>query len=242
MTSLRYAPRKPLHAAGIRAQWSHAMPESGDIVAAEKFLSSIRTKDIGGRLAKGRRYAISGQTISLEIDGNTVRAQVVGARTQAYTVAIVFRKPDAAQAARIVTALSSSPAALAELHAGIMPVEAEAAFKAEGLDLYPGGKLAEGIYDMTTSCSCPDWANPCKHSMAVLHLLAEEIARRPATLLELRGIPFGAAGCAARSQVPFWRANSKYAKAIGSLVSMAKDKAKRLLASQRTKSRMQDGE
>lgn len=41
---------------------------------------------------------------------------------------------------------------------------------------------------MTTSCTCPDYANPCKHSSAVLLVLGEEIARRPATLLELRGL------------------------------------------------------
>ena len=41
---------------------------------------------------------------------------------------------------------------------------------------------------MTTACSCPDYANPCKHSAAVLLILGEEIARRPATLVELRGI------------------------------------------------------
>ena len=57
-----------------------------------------------------------------------------------------------------------------------------------GFDLFPGGKLAPGKYDMTTACSCPDYANPCKHVAAVLLVLGEEIARRPITLLELRGI------------------------------------------------------
>ena len=41
---------------------------------------------------------------------------------------------------------------------------------------------------MTTACSCPDYANPCKHVAAVLLVLGEEIARRPLTLLELRGV------------------------------------------------------
>ena len=41
---------------------------------------------------------------------------------------------------------------------------------------------------MTTKCSCPDYANPCKHAAAALLILGEEIARRPMTLLELRGI------------------------------------------------------
>ena len=37
-------------------------------------------------------------------------------------------------------------------------------------------------------CSCPDWARPCKHLVAVLLILGEEVARRPATLLALRGV------------------------------------------------------
>ena len=69
-----------------------------------------------------------------------------------------------------------------------LPVEVESLFKAEGCDLFPGGRLSPGKYDMTTKCSCPDYANPCKHSSAVLLLLGEEVMRRPATLLELRGI------------------------------------------------------
>ena len=41
---------------------------------------------------------------------------------------------------------------------------------------------------MVSDCSCPDYANPCKHVSAVLLLLGEEIARRPLTLLALRGV------------------------------------------------------
>jgi hypothetical protein len=61
-------------------------------------------------------------------------------------------------------------------------------FASEGFDLFPGGKLSPGKYDVTTACSCPDYANPCKHVTAVLLLLGEEIASHPLTLLELRGI------------------------------------------------------
>ena len=77
---------------------------------------------------------------------------------------------------------------IARLLADDLPTEVDALFRAEGYTLFPGGRLAPGKYDMTTSCSCPDYANPCKHSCAVLFLLGEEIARRPTTLLEVRGI------------------------------------------------------
>ena len=77
---------------------------------------------------------------------------------------------------------------VARLLADDLPPEVEAIFRCEGLDLFPGGRLAPRTYDVTTRCSCPDYANPCKHVTAVLLILGEEIAWRPLTLLELRGI------------------------------------------------------
>lgn len=44
------------------------------------------------------------------------------------------------------------------------------------------------VWDVVMRCSCPDWSRPCKHMAAVLLLLGEEVARRPATLLALRGV------------------------------------------------------
>ena len=44
------------------------------------------------------------------------------------------------------------------------------------------------VWDVAMRCSCPDWSRPCKHMAAVLLLLGEEVARRPATLLALRGV------------------------------------------------------
>ena len=77
---------------------------------------------------------------------------------------------------------------VARLLADDLPTEIGLLFRTEGYDLFPGGKLGPGKYDMTTKCSCPDYANPCKHAAAALLILGEEIARRPMTLLELRGI------------------------------------------------------
>ena len=89
---------------------------------------------------------------------------------------------------RLVAAIRREPMLVARLLADDLPTEVEALFRKEGFDLFPGGKLGPGRYDMTTACSCPDYANPCKHTSAALLILGEEIARRPATLLELRGI------------------------------------------------------
>ncbi len=41
--------------------------------------------------------------------------------------------------------------------------------------------------DLKTDCSCPDWANPCKHIAAVYYLLGERFDEDPFLLFQLRG-------------------------------------------------------
>lgn len=183
----QYPARFPRHAAGIRLQGSG----SGLSGAwwEKRWADSIACKDIGGRVGRARNYATGGQVVRLDIDGGNVSASVVGLRPGAYDVSLAFRAPEGKSRERIVKKISSSPALVARLLSGDMPLEVEEIFRHEKCDLFPGGKLAEDEYDVTTKCSCPDWANPCKHSFAVLAILGEEIAMRPWRLLELRGIP-----------------------------------------------------
>ncbi len=141
-----------------------------------------------GRFARGRSYAISGQVTEMRLDGPNVAASVVGSRPESYSATIRFRTPDEAAHARIVAALKSEPMLIARLLTDDLPMEVESIFRSEGFELFPGGKFGPGVYDATTDCSCPDWANPCKHALAALIILGEECARRPATLLELRGV------------------------------------------------------
>ena len=41
--------------------------------------------------------------------------------------------------------------------------------------------------DLRAGCTCPDWANPCKHSAAVFFILADIINADPFILFKLRG-------------------------------------------------------
>lgn len=185
MSKKKFPVRVPRYAAGIRTQ------ESRSGVSrcwwAGRWRQLLEDMGLKGRLGRGRNYAMSGQVFEMRLEGNEVRALVQGTRVDPYAVKIIFRMPDEAAHARILSAIRAEPILTARLLADDLPLEIEAIFKAEGYDFFPGGKLGPGKYDMTTSCSCPDYANPCKHSSAVLYVLGEEIARRPLTLLELRG-------------------------------------------------------
>lgn len=186
MSRKRYPVRIPRHASGIRAQESRT--GSGRSWWSRRWLATLEQMGLGARLGRGRNYAMSGQVVSISIEGPRVLATVVGSRPDPYSVSVVFRAPEGDARSRIVARLKAEPMLVARMLADDLPTEVEAIFRDEGWPLFPGGKLGPGRYDMTTKCSCPDYANPCKHSSAVLLLLGEEIARRPATLVELRGI------------------------------------------------------
>jgi uncharacterized Zn finger protein len=186
MSKKKYPVRIPRFAAGIRAQEQRS--GAGRSWWQKRWLAVMESMGLGARLGRGRNYAVSGQVTMMRLTGPCVEAEVVGTRPEPYRVTVSFRTPDDTAAREIVRRLRAEPMLVARLLADDLPTEIEAFFRESGYHLFPGGKLAPGRYDMTTRCSCPDYANPCKHSSAVLLLLGEEIARRPATLLELRGI------------------------------------------------------
>ena len=194
MSRKRFPIRIPRFAAGIRAQEPRA--GAGRSWWAKRWMQTLEGMGLGARLGRGRNYAMSGQVVEMRMEGPRVTALVVGGRPDPYRVEIAFREPPDAARARIVARIAGETTLVARLLTDDLPTEVEQAFRDEGCCLFPGGRLPDDPddppgkrrYDMTTSCTCPDWANPCKHSTAVLLILGEEVARRPAALLELRGI------------------------------------------------------
>lgn len=187
-----YPLRRPKFAKGIRSQETRA--GTGRAEWAKKWFAALERIDMGGRFGRGRNYAMSGQVVEVKRKGEKGKSQVVakvqGVRDGAYEVTIDFRVPPKAVRGRIAAAIRREPMLVARLLAGEMPMEVEEVFRKEGYDLYPGSKLEKGSrrYDVVTGCTCPDYANPCKHVFAAMIILGEEIARRPSLLVELRGI------------------------------------------------------
>jgi len=192
MGNRRYPLRVARSAFGIRAQDLRTLARG--TWWARRWIAALEAMRLGARFGRGRQYAVSGQVMDLVAEGAHVSASVVGSRPDPYRVTLDFTAAEGAVRERIAETIRAQPMTLGRLLAGDLPVEVGELFRAEGLPLFPQaeprGKTPEGkmIWDVSMRCSCPDWSRPCKHMAAVLLLLGEEVARRPATLLALRGV------------------------------------------------------
>ena len=166
---------------GIRAQ-----SKRGDFGAswwAKRWVQALENFSLGSRLARGRSYARRGQVVSIDVRPGEVAASVQGSRKRPYRVSIAVATLPGPDLHRLQAALVERPVFAASLLAGRMPENIEDAFADVGLSLFPARKS-----DLETDCSCPDYANPCKHIAAVYLLLGEEFDRDPFLIFRMRGI------------------------------------------------------
>jgi uncharacterized Zn finger protein len=150
---------------------------------AKRWLAVLESLQVGGRLARGRAYARGGQVMDLTVETGLVRARVQGSRPEPYAVVLRVKTLSADEWRRVADVLAGEVVFLARLLSGEMPTDIERAFGKARLSLFPT-RLAE----LTTSCSCPDLSNPCKHIAAVYYLLGEEFERDPFLIFRLRGM------------------------------------------------------
>jgi len=149
-----------------------------------RWLEVLESFDNGARLSRGRTYARKGQVLDLTIESGKVAAKVQGSRRSPYKVVVAVKPITAKDWKRLGKAVADDAWSAARLVAGEMPETLEETFKAAGVPLFP-----TKLNDLKTSCSCPDWSNPCKHVAAVYYLLAEVFDRDPFVLFRLRGLP-----------------------------------------------------
>ena len=178
----RFPKSKPRAAkGGIKAQTKRG--QFGQSWWAKRWIAVLESFNIGARLSRGRSYARNGQVLSIDVGKGQVTAKVQGSMPTPYRVAIEIKELSAKDWAALLKALSGQALFAAKLLAGEMPQDIEQVFTEAGLSLFPTKKG-----DLQTSCSCPDYSNPCKHIAAVYYLLGEEFDRDPFLLFRLRGL------------------------------------------------------
>lgn len=175
-----FPPSRPLPADGIRAR--SARGRIGQSWWSARFVAVLESFGMGARLARGKRYARSGQVLDLEVRAGVAVASVQGSRRTPYAVQIRSVTLSDAEWERVEAAMAEQARFMAALLAGEMPQEIEEAFAGCRLSLFPSTAR-----DLDTTCSCPDWANPCKHVAAALFILAERFDEDPFLILAWRG-------------------------------------------------------
>lgn len=133
------------------------------------------------RLPRGRAYARGHRVGRLLAEPGEVRAPVAGSRTIAYRVRVLVRRLRDDEWATALDAIAARAGHAAALLEGELSPEIAADLAGAGIDLLPGPG------EVSTSCSCPDVADPCKHAAAVCYLVAGLLDDDPFTLLLLRG-------------------------------------------------------
>jgi uncharacterized Zn finger protein len=136
--------------------------------------------DYANRLPRGRTYVRNGSVLDVQIAPGKITAMIMGSTLYHGTIAIAPLKPAHWQA-----------------------IKAECAGKIDSLVGLLQGRLSDAVMRVITdrekglfpqpseiklACSCPDWADLCKHLAAVLYGVGARLDTQPELLFLLRGV------------------------------------------------------
>ncbi len=156
--------------------------EIGETWWSKRWIKVLESFSMGTRLTRGRSYARQGQVVSVDVEPGIVKAKVQGSQPKPYNVKIRLEPLTDQDWDKVTEAMASQAIFAAKLLAGEMPQNIEEAFASVHISLFP-----TALSELYTDCSCPDWANPCKHIAAVYYLLAERFDEDPFLIFKLRG-------------------------------------------------------
>lgn len=148
----------------------------------KRWITWLEELQLGARLGRGRNYAQTGQVLRMEVMPGAITAEVQGAESHPYHLAVEMPPLDAEKAWDL---LCDTPIYAAQVAARVLPFAFQERLQQHGMSLFPTTRN-----DVIFKCSCKDWTRPCKHLIAVLCLFADAIASDPLLLLRFRGIIF----------------------------------------------------
>ena len=147
----------------------------------EEFLEALKSFIEEGRLSRGSAYRTPRRLSEYKQKQNIISATMMGNinpyfgvhKTPYYKTKIIFAKINNSES--IVSNIENDPLLLAKLITRELPSSISFI-------------LPQSKKDIETSCSCPDWENPCKHVAGLYLKIAEMIDHNPLLLFDLRGI------------------------------------------------------
>jgi uncharacterized Zn finger protein len=139
-----------------------------------------RYSDYATRVPRGRTYVRNGSVLDLQIAKGEVVAMVAG--SSLYKIKITIAPVKAARWKAICRDCAGAIDSLVELLQGRLAKGIMDRVCREGDGLFPSPE------EIKLSCSCPDWADMCKHVAATLYGVGARLDEQPQLLFVLRGV------------------------------------------------------
>lgn len=157
----------------------------------QRFIEALEKFTDSARLGRGRSYARRGKVLNFQLQKGKITAKVRGSinpyfgvyKEPKYNTTIEIKPISRKNWSKVIKLISSKASYVSKLLMNEMPDNIEEAFSELSLHLLPHSRS-----DFDTHCSCPDWANPCKHIAGVYYLVAAEFDRDPFLMFEMRGL------------------------------------------------------
>ena len=136
--------------------------------------------DFENRLPRGRTYVRNGSVVHLEITKGKIAAHVAGSSMYKVTIQVDLLPQNRWTA--IKQACAGQIASLVDLLQGRLSDGVMRQVIHRDTGLFPHPK------EFKLNCSCPDWADMCKHVAAVCYGVGARLDRSPELLFLLRGV------------------------------------------------------
>ena len=140
-----------------------------------------RYADYSNRIGRGKSYVRGGRVVDLQIEKGMINARVQGSRRTPYKIIIRIAPLRENIRRKIIDRCGHKISNIEALVNGDLPDEMADIFTSEE-GLFPKPK------DIEFDCSCPDWADMCKHVAAVLYGIGSRFDNDPMLFFELRDI------------------------------------------------------
>src|ERR1039457_1876264 len=139
-----------------------------------------RYSDFANRLPRGRSYVRNGSVIDLQISSGEIKALVSG--SEIYEVVVKVAPVTKTRWRSICKDCAGAIDSLIELLQGRLSTGVMERICQQNAGLFPSPK------EIKLSCSCPDWAEMCKHVAAVLYGVGARLDQQPELLFRLRAV------------------------------------------------------
>lgn len=138
--------------------------------------------DHENRIERGRSYVRNSGVCHLEASVGRLAAIVAGSQSAPYEVTVTVRPLSNNRWKSIKAASAGLIGSMLDLLSGKFPQDLMVQVADPENGLFP--KLGE----LKFSCSCPDWAQMCKHVAATLYAFGHRLDQAPELLFLLRGV------------------------------------------------------